>query len=179
MNTDAQIAASWWLALQPYRRDGTRNQNGDRAALARLRRADLIAAMDEPATFGLFRALGRSTAGQLTEVALCAAVLASVREDDRAHPARALGPEPGGKPTTATMSGLRFRRLVESTTPEERLIALRRAVMLAGRKLSVQGLARACLDWSDATRRTWIFHYYNAGEAAPGADPTIAEETIA
>jgi len=177
MRTDpADIAAGWWRDLQPYFPNGARNPRGDRAALARLRRADLIGAMDDPATFALFRALGCRHARELTAVALCAGVLAVVREDDSRHPARALGPAPGGDERSATMSPLRFRRLVEASEPEERLIALRRAAMLAGRQINVRGIAGACLDWSDATRRFWIFQYYNAGDAAPEAD-THAEET--
>jgi CRISPR system Cascade subunit CasB len=170
------IAAGWWLGLQPNRRDGTRNPTADRGALARLRRADLIAAMDEAATFDLFRQLGCSKEWELPNVALCAAVLAGVRENEGIHPARTLGPEPGGKASTATMSPLRFRRLVEATEPDDRLIALRRAVMLGDRRLSVRGLADACLDWSEPTRRTWIFQYYNAGAAAPDEDIIVAKE---
>lgn len=175
---DEDVAARWWRDLQPYLRSGARNPRGDRASLARLRRADLVAAMGEPATFGLFRDLGFTKPYELTAVALCAAVLASVREDDGLHPARALGPKPGGKAETAAMSALRFRRLVEAEEPEDRLIALRRAVMLADRRLNLRGLARACLDWSDGTRRIWIFQYYNAGSAAPEVEPLVAEEPV-
>ncbi len=159
-------AVSWWRALQPNRPDGTRNPTGDRAALAMLRRADLFSAMEEPATFALFRSLGCSEPDDLPRVALCAAVLAGVREDRPEHPARSLG-EP---PEQAPMKPLRFRHLMEADAPEERLIALRRAVQLADRKISVRGLAEACLNWSDGLRRTWIFEYYGAGRAAPETD---------
>jgi CRISPR system Cascade subunit CasB len=176
----AATAAAWWRALQP---DAGAGRAGDRAALARLRRSDLLGAMDDEATFALFHALGRTRAEDLPAVALCAAVLAAVRRDDPGvHPGRALGPPPGGPPEGAPMKPLRFRRLIEAETEEERLTLLRRAVQLADCELSVQGVAEACLDWSDRCRRRWIFEYHNAGRAAPGADAatgTVDEETIA
>jgi CRISPR system Cascade subunit CasB len=163
-------AVSWWRALQPSLPDGARNPTSDRAALAMLRRADLLSAMEEPATFTLFRSLGCSEPDDLPRVALCAAVLAMVREDRPEHPARSLGAQSGEAPEKAPMKPLRFRRLMEADTPEERLIALRRAVQLADRKISVRGLAEACLNWSDGLRRIWIFEYYGAGRAAPETD---------
>lgn len=163
-------AVAWWHALQPSLPDGTRNPAGDRAALAVLRRADLLSAMEEPATFALFRCLGCSEPDDLPRVALCAAVLAGVREDRFEHPARSLGAPSGEPPEKAPMKPLRFRHLMEADTQETRLIALRRAVHLADRRISVRGLAEACLNWSDGLRRTWIFEYYGAGRAAPETD---------
>jgi len=55
--------------------------------------------------------------------------------------------------------------------PEERLTALRRAVALASGRINVRDVAAACLDWSEMRRRTWIFHYYAAGFAAPPTEP--------
>lgn len=173
-------AAAWWRALQP---DAGAGRGGGRAALARLRRSDLLGAMDDEATFALFHALGLTRADDLPAVALCAAVLAAVRQDEPGlHPARALGPPPGGPLEGAPMKPLRFRRLIEAETEEERLTLLRRAVQLADRKLSVQGLAEACLAWSERCRRHWIFECHNAGRAAPRADVatgTVSEEISA
>jgi CRISPR system Cascade subunit CasB len=172
----AAAAARWWRSLQPYRSDGTRNPSADRAALARLRHADLFAAMQDPETFALFRDLRCHSPGELPAVALCAAVLASVREDRAQHPARTLGPPSMNAVEQAVMKRLRFRRLIEAPTEEERLIALRRAVVLGGGGLNVRELAAACIDWSEARRRRWIFEYYNAGFAAPpGAEPSAEE----
>jgi len=177
-NSDPAEAAKWWRGLQPNFPNGERNPAGDRAALARLRRADLLSAMDDPATFALFRDLGCTRAEELPRVALCAAVLAGVRDDMNEHPARTLGPPPGEQAEKAPMKPLRFHRLIEADVLGERLIALRRAVQLADRKLNVRELARACLDWSDRTRQRWIFEYYNAGRAAPNAETTVTEETV-
>jgi len=173
---EADIAADWWRNLQPYFQDGRSNPKVDRAALARLRRADLVAAMEDPTTLALFRALGRTSPDDLPEVAVCAAVLAAVREDDRsAHTARQLGAPPGEPGARAVVSPLRFRRLIQAGSPEERLTALRRAVALAAGRINVRELAAACLKWSDDSRRRWIFEYYAAGFAAPPAEPTYQD----
>jgi CRISPR system Cascade subunit CasB len=174
--SEAAIAAQWWRGLQPSLASGERNPRADRAALAELRRADLPAAMQTPATLDLFRRLGRRRPEALPDIALCAAALASVREDDPGtRAARSLGAPPGEPDDRAVMSPLRFRRLIEAATPEDRLVALRRAVALAHGRINVRDLAAACLDWSEVRRRRWIFEYYAAGYAAPPAQPAVAE----
>jgi CRISPR system Cascade subunit CasB len=176
---EARTAIQWWRDLQPYFSDGSRNPRADRAALARLRRADLLDAMQDPATFALFRSLGRQHPNDLPGIALCAAVLAGVREDRPAeHPARTLGPPSLDTVEQAAMKPLRFRRLIEAGTPDERLGALRRAVQLADRRLNLRELAAACLDWSDGRRQHWIFEYYNAGFAAPASEPISEEAAV-
>jgi len=174
----AIAATRWWRGLQPNFANGERNPNADRAALARLRRTDLISAMGDPVTFDLFRKLRRRRPEELPEVALCAAVLAGVRDElkpprDREHPARTLGPLPSETVDQAVLKPLRFRRLIEAVTPEERLILLRRAVALAGGTINVRELAGACLDWSERRRQRWIFEYYAAGFAAPATEPHL------
>ena len=174
---EARTAVQWWRDLQPYFSDGSRNPGADRAALARLRRADLLGAMQDPATFALFRALDRRRPSELPNIALCAAVLARCDRGSTVpeHPARTLGPPSLDEVERAAMKPLRFRRLIEADTPEERLLMLRRAVQLADRRLNVRELAAACLDWSDGRRQRWIFEYYNAGFAAPASEPTSEE----
>lgn len=177
-NNGSEAAYRWWHRLQPYTSEDKRNPTGDRAALARLRRADLMDAMQDPETFALFRALGRKRPEDLPKVALCAAALAGVRRDDRPgreHPARTLGPPSIDAVEQAAMKPLRFRRLIEAETPDDRLIALRRAVQLADRRLNVRELALACLDWSQQRRQRWIFEYYNAGFAAPAPEPPLED----
>ena len=106
----ATVATSWWRDLQP---DPARQHPGDRAALARLRRAATVGeAMMEPATLALFRRTGARGPADLPVVALVAAVLAHVRMDAGAgRVARQLGPDHPDAPETALMSQLRFRRL--------------------------------------------------------------------
>jgi CRISPR system Cascade subunit CasB len=165
----ASAAVHWWRGLQPNTAVGERNRTADRAALARLRRADLRSAMGEPATFNLFRQLGRTQPDDLPNAAVCAAVLAGVRAERDEHPARTLGPPLLEAVEQALMKPLRFRRLIETDTQEDRLLLLRRAVQLADRRLNLRELAAACLDWSEARRQRWIFEYYAAGFAAPAA----------
>jgi CRISPR system Cascade subunit CasB len=171
----AQEATKWWRGLQPYFSNGYRNPQADRGALAHLRRADLLEAMQEPQTFALFTSLGMRRPEELPNAALCAAVLANVREDRPEHPARTLGPPSSSLIEQAIMKPLRFRRLIEADTPQARLDGLRRAVQLGNRALNVRELALACLDWSEERRQRWIFEYYNAGFAAPMAEPVCEE----
>lgn len=168
----AAIAAAWWRTLQPYRPDDHNGRSGDRAALARLRRADLNAAMVDPATLGLFRALGLRSPADLPRVALTAAVLGSVREDDPAtHPARRLGIDLANPDRRPLLSPLRFQRLMLAEEGDERLALFRRAVHIAEGRINVRGLAEALLGWTEERRRRWIFHYYAAGAAAPEPAP--------
>jgi CRISPR system Cascade subunit CasB len=163
-----KAAADWWQGLQPYWPNDKPNPTADKAALARLRRGDLIAAATDPATMELLYRLGRNHPDELLDVALCAAVLAGVRKNrEEEHPARSLGPLPGEPAEQAKMKPLRFRRLIEAEDSGERLTLLRRAVQLAGGNLNVTELAAACLDWSQPRRQRWIFEYYAAGRAAP------------
>lgn len=165
----SKAAAAWWTALQP---DPARKYPGDRAALAQLRRCATVSeAMQEPAAIKLFQAVKASDPRELPDIALTAAILARVREDTGRSAAaltvaRIIGPELGGKPETALVKPLRFRRLMEAHEPDERLIAFRRLVALAGGKLPVAQFARSLLAWNDDTRRKWIFDYWNAGQAA-------------
>lgn len=152
----ARETEHWWRELQP---DPARKRPGDRAALARLRRAATpIEAAEEPATIDLARRLHATEHG-LELVALCAAVIAHVREDDTLPAARRLGGGTDGRPL---VSLLRFRRLIQAETAADRLIQFRRAVALAGQKLNVADLAEALLDWSERRRIAWIFRYHDA-----------------
>ena len=167
-------AADWWRELQP---DPTRKRQGDRAALARLRRCGTVAeAMLDQATITLFRRCGATGPDDLPAIGLAAAVLAHVREDAPGQSvARQLGPDQPDKPETAILKPLRFRRVMEAATPDERLIALRRMVALAGGRLNVRDLADALLIWNDRRRQRWVYDYWDAGQIAA----RTAEETAA
>jgi CRISPR system Cascade subunit CasB len=157
MRRSGGIARTWWRDLQP-RPDGS---GGDRAALARLRRAATARdAAEDPATLALCRALGRGWHG-LERAAVAASVLARVREDAPDQPAaRQLG---GTEPA---MSWLRFRRLIQAETPDERITAFRRAVALAGGRLNVADLGGSLLTWNEESRRRWLYAYYDAPDPA-------------
>jgi len=169
-------ALAWWGEL---RGDPDTGRPGDRAAMARLRRAaSIVEAMAEPAVLDLYRRLGFGPAPcearvRLPTVAVVAMVLAHVRECEARHPARTIGlrtPSDDDPP----LKPLRFRRLLTIDDDEELVRDMRRLVAIADRKVDVAGLARALLQWNDPERRDrvradWAFHYYAAGEAAPAA----------
>jgi len=145
-------AQRWWRILQP---DPAAGRRGDRAALARLRRcASVSAAMQDEAALLLFRDLDAS---------------GHVREDRPGTVARLVGPDSLEKPETALLKPLRFRRLMEADSPDERLAAFRRLGALAGGALPVRDLAAALLDWNDHRRTRWVYDYWNV--ARPDATP--------
>lgn len=173
-------ARAWWAGLQP---DGDRSdpgsRAGDRAALARLRRCATVAeAMQDVAAMALFRRVGGSGPGELPPIGLAAAVLAHVREDlgpAGLKVARHVGPESLETPETALLKPLRFRRLIEADSLDERLAAFRRLAAIARGKLPVLDLAAALLNWSDRTRIRWVYDYWNAG-APPAPEPAKAPQ---
>lgn len=167
-------AVPWWRRLQPDM------PTGDRGALARLRRCATVSeAMTNETAFALFRAVEAEGASDLPKVALLAVVLAHVREDrPGASVARLLGPERPDAPETALMSPLRFSRLLAADTPDERLTAFRRMVVLAGGALPVADLCFSLLGWSEWRRRQWTYAYWDAGRPS-GDAPNETEETPA
>lgn len=172
-------AARWWRELQPKDEQGER-RSGDRGALARLRRcATVMQAASEPATLALCRRLGTGEAS-LDRVALLAAVLANVQEERfDLTVARQIGVQ---QDNTATMSDLRFRRLLQADTLDERLTGFRRLVTLAGRRLNVADLAAGLWHWGDEPeRRRWIYAYHDAPnfQAGPNATPSLTEDAPA
>jgi len=181
------LARAWWRSLQPLTPSGEPNPSGDRAALARLRRAATpLDALAEPATLELYRRLGFG-AGEIERrlpwVAVAAMVLAQVRSEPRhaegeaaASPAARVGRRSlHGDFVDAAMKPLRFRRLLSAREPEELARELRRLVQLAGGEADVGQLATAVIDWADEQRgerlRTrWAYDYYGAGGAAPAGE---------
>jgi len=168
----AAAAQRWWHSLQPGE-EGRRR--GDRATLARLRRASSIMdAAAEPATIDLFTKLGfKQPDCNLARAALIAAVLAHVRRDDKTGTvARAIGTPRGGDDTMALLTPLRFKRLISAREPDELLISFRRAVGILGGTANVEDLARQLLAWtdekrSDRARTLFAFDYHGAGQFAP------------
>lgn len=163
MSLDVSAAARWWRGLVP---DPIRKNRGDRAALARLRRCSTVMdAMLDPETVRLLRSANGSGQQDLETAALTAAVLAHVRDDNQALPvARQIGPESPDKPETALVKPLRFRRIIDAATPDERLTAFRRLAALADGRLNVADLAWALVRWDDETRIRWTYEYWNAGQ---------------
>jgi len=186
MIRNRHAAASWWREMQPdpaeMQPGPPKGRPGDRAALARLRRCATVAeAMQDPATIALFRRCGATGPDDLPVIGLAAAVLAHLRQDQPAQRvARQIGPDSPEKPETALLKPLRFRRLMEATTDDERLTAFRRLIALAGGALNLTDLADALLNWSERTQRRWVYDYWNAGQPAERAGTfTPAEDPAA
>lgn len=179
---------------------------GDRARLRRIPTGVELAG--DPAVLLLVRGLVQRTQnGMPTDSALdhyrlglVAGVLASVDEDldDRSGDeaatrresrtlARRLGSGEKGAPM---MSELRFRRMEQSTDPEDLLRQWRRAVQLAKRRAHVASLADDLYSWLQeldhpehyadrSVRFHWAYDYYqqppdSASDAQPTPDPEAA-----
>ena len=144
------------------------NRRGDRAELARCRTPADVAFT--PAFHRLRQQLerGNEWRGQRDDMlAVLAAVLAHVRSDDRSEatygrPSFAAQLASGdGKPR---MSGLRFRRLLAVSSPEDAMSRLIDAVRLCDGKASVESLARD-VPWllhpNEKTKKEWALAYYS------------------
>ena len=158
----AREARRWWRELLPDEKmeDEKTRRPGNRAALARLRRAaSPLEAADQEETIDLVCRLGGDPQ-TLAPIAVCAAVLAHVRTEDTVPVARRIGRPRGDPDQRPLVSPLRFRRFIQADTPEDMLIQFRRLVALADRTANVTDLAAALLDWSEERKRDWIFRYY-------------------
>ncbi len=185
----AKAARNWWAELGPKPAAGDQPARpGDRATLARLRRADgLLEAASEPATIKLFQELqfDRNYATRdLPRAALVAAVLAHVREDDRSQSvAPAIGQPRAGAGSTPLITPLRFKRIVAARSPDELLVQFRRVVAIMDKTANVKDLARLLLaftdpnqDYADRARVMFAFAYHGAEGFAPAADPASTPE---
>lgn len=179
-------AASTWLAtLRPREISGALIP-GDRAALARLRRAtSVMEAAAEPATADLYKKLGlRYPAHDLARAATVAAVLAHVREPSQEKIARAIGTPRVGDESTALVTPLRLKRLLAAREPDDVLIAFRRVVAILGHTANIRDLALQVLAWTDGergdlTRTRFAFDYHDAGQFAPDAEAGVVSATPA
>lgn len=180
----AERARNWLVEMLPDQH----GKGGDRAALARLRRASnpTEAALD-PATIALHRILGGAgNPDGLLRTAAIAATLSHVRADDPSATAAAqLGRVSEGR---RVMSELRFRRLLTDThEPRRAMIACRRLVALLGGETNAADLAGSMLNWlerdlpfpnarerSDKRLLRWSLDYYGAEIGAEAASTTDA-----
>ena len=173
---EAGDAWKWWNSLQPNEQI---KQRGDRASLAKLRRASsVMEAAAEPVTADLFKALGFIRSGatrDLPRAALIAAVLAHIpKAKDVKSPtlARAIGTPRGGGDTTQLVTPLRLKRLVAAREPDDLLISFRRTIAILKDTANVKDVAHQLLLWTDEiqadrARTKFMFDYHNADNAAP------------
>lgn len=164
--TVASVAMSWWSEL-------TLDVGKSNAARAELRRAITVAdAVMQAATQDLYARLLTQTGVDLRHRAdtlgALAMTLAQVRENSPLPLARLMGQ---GDP--ATVSGIRFERIIRAGSVADLAPMLRRILPLVGHQCSVVELANDILFWGGKTRQNWCFHYYNATPL--GADQPIEE----
>lgn len=182
MPRDWDIAARWWRDLQDQTTDGQPNRFADRAARARLRRADGPLTAADPAVLRLYRLLGGEAWNdrRMATAVRLALVLGHVREETRGAEggfvpsfARALGPSSfGGE--DAVLKPLRLRALLAAREEADVVRRFRRAVALAGGRANVRDLARVLILWDrDATRTRFAFDYFGAGAASPAGEPAV------
>ena len=149
--TRGDICADWWRGAL-----ADRNSGAARGLAARLRRADALGVLAEPAVQALARRLGMGP-GDAPRLVGLVQVLADVRADDRASLAQRLA---------GVLSPLRFQRLMRAEGAEF-TTQLRRAILMADRRCDVARLAGDLLawdhpDWGDPARARWCFHYFGA-----------------
>lgn len=166
----SRVAVTWWQGLQP---DPDKNQLGDRAALARLRRCSTITELlFERETQLFLHKCGATSGPALSRAALVAGVLAYVRANRGGVPvARQIGPVEADDEKTALCKPLRFRKLLDTESYDDCLRAFRRLVMLAGGAVNVADMAFALMAWpreesqdelaADRVRRDWVYRYWN------------------
>jgi CRISPR system Cascade subunit CasB len=176
----AAAASAWFATLRPREVNGDL-VGGDRAALAKLRRASSVMdAAAEPATADLYEKLGFARPERdLARAAVVAAVLAHVREDTRDKVAQAIGTPRAGDGSTALVTPLRLKRLLAAREPDDVLIAFRRVVAILDKRANFRDLAKQVLAWTDGergdlTRTIFAFDYHGAGSFAPGDEPETA-----
>lgn len=171
-------ALYWWRDLQDSRRDGSPNPKADRAALARLRRAEPSDALTDEAVMDLYRQMfGPAFKSDDMQLAVrLALVLAHVRTEAKASFGEALGE--GGD--AAPLKPLRFKRLLQADSSDEVIRQFRRAVDLVGNAANVRDLARLLIGWTDPaksadTRTRFAFAYF--GKRTADGEPAKPQPT--
>lgn len=159
------LCADWWRVSLANRDSGAA-----RGLAARLRRADALGVLVEPAVQVLARRLGLGPADAPRLIRLVQ-VLADLRADDRLTLAQRLA---------GVLSPLRFQRLIR-VEDEEFTTQLRRAIVMADRRCHVARLAGDLLAWDypkagDKARACWCFDYFGGSlDEAPKASEEVSE----
>lgn len=154
--TEHQVLLDWWRELD--------NHRGDRAALRRASSVDQV--LFNPGFHRLWRKLKNSRWTRTERVALFAALAARVRQHDpRRSFAAQLGSPPAGREKSA-LSGLRFRRLIQTRDPSEVLQACSRAVAMCENRVNLLDLAESIYWWNERVHKQWAFDYYDANPKA-------------
>jgi len=151
-----QRLLEWWHALADNR--------GDRAALRRASSVQQV--MFNPGFHRLWHRLSNTRWNRSERVALIAALAARIKQNDARKPfAAQLGSPPAGR-EKAILSGLRFRRLLQTDRPDDLLQACSRAIAIRNGQANITNLAESVYWWNDRVHRQWAFDYYAANPSA-------------
>ena len=143
------ILRSWWRGLE--------KDTGGRAALRRAKTAEHVVFI--PVYHRLFFQMSRIRKIRRDGLARVAGLIALVKEDSGSKRplAKQMGAATGGR---ATVSELRFRRLLAQSHADELYPHLARMIRLLNGKVDLLGLADAAYRWDERTRKEWAYDYY-------------------
>lgn len=162
------ICLEWWSSLTGQDNPATRNTGH----LAELRRSrNILDVVECPAYHTLARRFpwldqdNRLDRYTLDRLAVIAHALPFVRRHDGGmRIGRQMGRIPTGK-SSSPVSELRFRRLVQVTTAEDLMPAMRRVIALLDNTVNVVDLSELILWWGTPQRmKRLAFDYYGAND---------------
>lgn len=176
-------ALGWWKSLQPRQlADGRGTTPGDRATLARLRRAtSAFEAACEPSVSDLHRLLKFDAANRAPDIicsAVLAGVLAHIRTNSKSRLAAAMGKPIGDR---QFISALRLRRFMAARGPDDVMLQFRRVIAMLDHTANVFDVALLIQHWLDPTeagdraRTRFAFAYHGHAPAAPDSDDGESE----
>lgn len=154
-NAAGEMLVKWWAELA--------DDKGGRAELKRA--ADVTRVVMSPAYQRLHRMLckvlpeGQVPAHKEGRLAIAAALLAHVKDDDSGASLPVLMSKREQESDRPPVSPLRFRRLLETTDVDDLFVGLRRVLPLLGHRVNVVALTNDLLNWGDATRKRWAYGY--------------------
>ncbi|MBI5335039.1 MAG: type I-E CRISPR-associated protein Cse2/CasB [Burkholderiales bacterium] len=154
-NAAGEMLVKWWAELA--------DDKGGRAELKRA--ADVTRVVMSPAYQRLHRMLckvlpeGQVPAHKEDRLAIAAALLAHVKDDDSGASLPVLMSKREQESDRPPVSPLRFRRLLETTDVDDLFVGLRRVLPLLGHRVNVVALTNDLLNWGDATRKRWAYGY--------------------
>jgi CRISPR system Cascade subunit CasB len=153
---DGETLLRWW--------SGLRERRGPRAELRRCRDVTDILLTSE--FYHALRATGAVGRVAPERFAAVVGLLAHVESPEPRFPfAKQLARTEGT--TQPPVSGLRFRRLLAISEPDQLYLPILRLLRLVGRTANIHDLSQGVYWWNERTRKTWARHYY---ETAPDQD---------
>jgi CRISPR system Cascade subunit CasB len=152
-----EILIDWWRALDTNR--------GDRAELRRCHSPLNVAFT--PAYHRLRWALMKHSSVKDEDLALVAGVLSHVKSYSPGSFPRQMAGSDAADVKKASVSGLRFRRVLTIDDPDKLYETMIRVVHLLGDSVDIPSLANGIYWWNEQTKKEWAFAYY---EHAPSEE---------